>query len=265
MLIRWATALILIPFIIYGALELPTFYLLFVTGGIFSLALWEWSNLANISVQWQRYLYLFFAEILMVVAWQVPPQTLMTLALIFWVFALLQMWKYPVGIEVLRAHPWLSGVIGYFVLIPCWAAINYLHSLSPAMLLIFLFLIWSSDSGAYLAGYFFGKHKLSPTISPKKTWEGLVGGVLMSLLFVTTGYFYFSLDMEMGLIWLALCWSAVLVGMLSDLYESMFKRIRNVKDSGALLPGHGGILDRLDSLTASAPFFVVIMILLKWI
>ncbi|WP_299252722.1 phosphatidate cytidylyltransferase [uncultured Cytophaga sp.] len=115
-----------------------------------------------------------------------------------------------------------------------------------------LFLIWANDIGAYFAGKYFGKHKLFERISPKKTWEGSAGGLLTAILFTYLLYTYigiFSIP-----VWIGLCIVTVIAGSLGDLVESMIKRTLNVKDSGTLLPGHGGFLDRFDALIFAIPF-----------
>lgn len=115
-----------------------------------------------------------------------------------------------------------------------------------------LFLIWANDVGAYFVGKFLGKHKLFERISPKKTWEGSVGGLLTAILFTYLLYTYFGLFSVPK--WMGLCVVTVVSGSLGDLVESMIKRTLNVKDSGTLLPGHGGFLDRFDALIFAIPF-----------
>jgi phosphatidate cytidylyltransferase len=115
-----------------------------------------------------------------------------------------------------------------------------------------LFLIWANDVGAYFVGKFLGKHKLFERISPKKTWEGSVGGLLTAILFTYLLYTYFGLFSVPK--WMGLCVVTVISGSLGDLVESMIKRTLNVKDSGTLLPGHGGFLDRFDALIFAIPF-----------
>ncbi|MGV3539707.1 MAG: phosphatidate cytidylyltransferase, partial [Rufibacter sp.] len=122
-----------------------------------------------------------------------------------------------------------------------------------------MFLIWASDTGAYAAGKSFGKHKLFPRISPGKTWEGWVGGVVLSLVVAyVLSLFYQDLALEH---WLGMAVLVSIFGVLGDLVESMLKRSLGVKDSGTLIPGHGGILDRFDSLILVVPFLVAFLML----
>lgn len=130
----------------------------------------------------------------------------------------------------------------------------------PQNILGFLFILWASDTGAYFAGRFLGKHKLFERLSPKKTWEGFFGGLLLALTvawIISMYYTQFSRST-----WLAIGLIIVITGALGDLVESMFKRSIAIKDSGHLLPGHGGILDRFDGLFISAPFVFVYLLLL---
>jgi phosphatidate cytidylyltransferase len=127
-------------------------------------------------------------------------------------------------------------------------SINY----NPNILLGYFFLVWTSDTGAYLAGRAFGKHKLFERISPKKTWEGFIGGLILSVIIAYVLSVYFT---ELKLIhWIVTSVIIVVTGAYGDLVESMFKRSTGVKDSGKLMPGHGGVLDRFDAVLFSAPF-----------
>ncbi len=149
--------------------------------------------------------------------------------------------------------------MGLMVLIPCWLAINFIRNIpeSGIYILLYLFvLIWGADSGAYFAGKLWGKTKIAPKVSPGKTWEGL-GGALIVTLIITLGTLY-GVHTPYRL-WAFVCLITVVTILFSvagDLFESMLKRNAGLKDSGRLLPGHGGILDRIDSLTAAAPVFL---------
>lgn len=122
----------------------------------------------------------------------------------------------------------------------------------PETILGFLFILWASDTGAYFAGRFLGKHKLFERVSPKKTWEGVVGAIVLAGL---TAYFTAGFATNLNLMnWMIIAGIIVLTGTLGDLVESLFKRSIKIKDSGSLLPGHGGILDRFDGLFLAAPF-----------
>jgi len=129
------------------------------------------------------------------------------------------------------------------------------NSYEPSKILGILFILWSSDTGAYLSGKAFGKHKLFERISPKKTWEGTIGGGILALAVAYIVSIYFTGFNVMD--WMIIALIIVILGNLGDLVESLFKRTIDVKDSGTILPGHGGILDRFDSLIISIPFIFI--------
>ncbi|MBN1253310.1 MAG: phosphatidate cytidylyltransferase [Bacteroidales bacterium] len=145
------------------------------------------------------------------------------------------------------------GLLSYFVFEPIFSE-NYM----PYILLGYFFLIWSSDSGAYIVGSLIGKHKLFERISPKKTWEGFFGGAAFSLL---AAYILSLFIKQVSLVdWIVISLLTVVFGTFGDLVESLLKRMVDVKDSGHILPGHGGILDRFDSILISAPIIFIYLL-----
>jgi phosphatidate cytidylyltransferase len=176
-------------------------------------------------------------------------QALFALAAFFWiVLAPLWMWR---GVQ---PHQTLwTGAAGFAVLVPAGLAMVWLE---PLAVLLVLVLVWIADSAAYFVGRAWGRRKLAPTVSPGKTWEGVAGGLVGAVLYAII----IALFTDRGA-WLALVATAILLGMVSivgDLFESAAKRQAGVKDSGTLLPGHGGILDRIDSATAALPLAALI-------
>jgi phosphatidate cytidylyltransferase len=146
----------------------------------------------------------------------------------------------------------VTFVCGALIIVPAWLALDSLYLRSPELLLFALLIVWIADIGAYFAGKAFGKVKLAPKISPGKTWEGVIGGLCAVVALSVAGSMVLALDIAVLLPF------SVAVGMLSivgDLTVSMFKRSAGVKDSGSLFPGHGGILDRIDSVSAAVPLF----------
>lgn len=141
------------------------------------------------------------------------------------------------------------GLLNYIVMFPNYLCTNFYH---PEIIIGFLFLIWAGDVGAFFVGRKFGKHKLFERISPKKTWEGFFGGMGFALVVaIAMSFFFTSISM---IDWVAISLITTVFGTLGDLVESQFKRGLEIKDSGQILPGHGGILDRFDSLVLSTPF-----------
>jgi phosphatidate cytidylyltransferase len=147
--------------------------------------------------------------------------------------------------------------IGLDLLWICVHDLVYLQEVYGGGMLLYLFsLVWLADIGAYFSGRKFGKHKLAPTISPGKTWEGLVGGLLANLVWII-GIYQLSSGWGLGFPqFLLISLATSLISVVGDLFESILKREAGVKDSGKLLPGHGGVLDRVDSVIAAAPIFV---------
>src|SRR6266851_1649425 len=151
-------------------------------------------------------------------------------------------------------------LVGWLVLIATWVAVVQLQARSPALLLALMAIVWVADSAAYFAGRRFGKRKLAPAISPGKTWEGVYGALIavavyaLALLPFAEGAGYSAAIVPSSVIvWVALVLALTGVSIVGDLFESQLKRNRGVKDSGKLLPGHGGVLDRIDALLAALP------------
>jgi phosphatidate cytidylyltransferase len=141
-------------------------------------------------------------------------------------------------------------VAGVAVLLPTWAALLYLHARGPGVLLGVMAIVWIADTAAYFAGRYFGRHKLAPVISPGKTWEGVAGAFVAVALYAAA----LSTVVGMPLLSLLVMVSGLLyLSVLGDLFESWIKRVSGMKDSGTVLPGHGGVLDRIDALTSTLP------------
>jgi phosphatidate cytidylyltransferase len=185
-------------------------------------------------------------------------QILFILACAFWLVVvplwLARGWK--------PAQPWLVGLAGWLVLLPTWVAFLLVRDGSPWLLITLMVIVFAADIGAYFAGRAFGKTKLAPSVSPNKTWEGVVGGLVLVMAYFLawftalkySGQAAWSAPLLAFDGWLPLVFLALAgVSVLGDLYESWMKRSVGVKDSGTLLPGHGGVLDRIDALTAALP------------
>ena len=171
---------------------------------------------------------------------------LILLAVAFWLLVaplwLLGRWHAP--------HALVRAAVGVVVLLPTFAALLYLHARGPAVLLGVMAVVWIADTAAYFSGRFFGRHKLAPAISPGKTWEGVAGA------FVALALYAAAVSRWGALPWLPLflmVWGLLYLSVLGDLFESWIKRVSGMKDSGAMLPGHGGVLDRIDALTSTLP------------
>jgi phosphatidate cytidylyltransferase len=180
---------------------------------------------------------------------------LMAATSVFWLTALVWVRRYPAD-AARWDRPFLMLAIGLLLLVPTWAGLVQLHGQSPWWLMYVLLLVWGADTGAYFAGRRFGKVKLAPAVSPAKTREGLYGGLITTTLIMLAAAFYLKLAGLQLLLFAATSAVTVLASVLGDLFESMVKRRAGIKDSGKIFPGHGGALDRIDSITAAAPVFL---------
>jgi phosphatidate cytidylyltransferase len=257
---RIITACILIPIIVLGVFYLPSSTFSLAIAIILSLAAWEWSLLAGFSKIWQRVLYIgllwwgfSMAQLLLV-------KVTLWIGLVWWLLVFCLILFYPkVNKRLFRG--WPSCLLSFFVFIPFLIALNTLHKMSSGNVLFVLCLIWAADSGAYFFGTIWGKHKLAPKISPGKTVEGLCGGIVTALIVAVIFAVFAKIEFSKLLPWAVLIILVLLFSVLGDLFESIMKRQAGVKDSGQWIPGHGGILDRIDSLTAAVPIFTLGLLL----
>ena len=182
---------------------------------------------------------------------------ILTISSVWWIGNILWVALYP-------KYPcfWYSSwgvrlANGLLIFVPMLLALAALQKQNPEIAFLLLVLIWSADSGALVTGKTIGKHKLCPQVSPRKTIEGAVGGILTTIIVMAiyVGFMNEILTVNQYLIFGILAFLTAVYSIVGDLFESLYKRISNTKDSGNLLPGHGGIFDRIDSLTAAAPIF----------
>lgn len=269
---RIITALILAPLMLAGIYLLPDHYFRLFIGLIVLLGVWEWANISGFSQRWQKAL---LSLVMIGILWLVhtlvsvasPAWAYMVLSILFW-------WLIATGVII--RHPvssgWLSScslrlLIAVPVLGGFWMGLVWLKNQPEANLLLtwLMALVWGADIGAYFAGRQFGNRKLAPNVSPGKTWAGVYGGMATSILVsVVVAGSYLSMQGLVNWFWLLILSAAVVVlSVIGDLFESLLKRNRGIKDSSALLPGHGGILDRIDSLCAATPMFVLLWFVLS--
>ncbi len=272
---RLITAAILVPLFLWAVIALPTHVLALVFLLVVAAGAWEWAALAGVNACSQRTAYAAAVAVLIVLlypALQAPALVYLILAaaLAWWTAAL--MWinraesrdAPPAGGEV-DSPDWRLLLIGFVVLVPTWVALVLLHrNGTPGLyLMLSLFVIvWGADSGAYFAGRRWGRRKLAPRVSPGKTWEGAGGGLAVVVPAMAVAAWLMDYDWGNLFSFVLLGIVTAMFSIVGDLLESLMKRRRGVKDSGAILPGHGGILDRIDSLTAAAPVFVLGLLLL---
>lgn len=276
---RVLTALAMAPVAIAGILLLPTPWLVALAAALFLAGLWEWFKLAEIDDPLSRTVLLLVNLLVMVaLSWGsrttsggtlVLFQIAVVVGVVWWLLACLWL-KHPRFASDHDTHARafkLAG--GTLAVVPAWCALALLHASDPApslvpgvprghvWLLVALAIVWAGDTGAYFFGRAFGRRKLAPTISPNKTIEGLFGGVACALP-VALGFAWLAGATREQLPWVLLvALVTVLASVVGDLFESLLKRHVGVKDSGDVLPGHGGILDRIDAVLAALPVFAL--------
>lgn len=270
---RIITALVLAPIAIGGIFFLPPLGFALFTGVIITLGAWEWANMSGIERQAGRVGYAAVVAILLYGLLNVPAITVLWLSLLWWAVCLVLVSRYPSGAGGWGSVP-VRAVMGLFVLVPAWVGLNHLRtggfefgtvtSNLLAILYVF-FVVWVADIGAYFAGRAFGKAKLAPRVSPGKSWAGVWGGVAAVAVLALAASALAAADLMQTLLLVFASLITGLVSVLGDLLESMLKRFRGIKDSSQLLPGHGGVMDRIDSLTAAIPVFALLLSLLGWL
>lgn len=259
--LRILTAVLLVPSVVAGVLWLPTGILEILTAAVCLVALWEWARLVPAPSMLPLPALLVLAAALMTALWyaglSVVGPYVAGLAMGWWVVACVWLRGNGFGGSGTQGLRLLKSVAGLFVVIPAWTVFGAMHAgaIGPPWVLLALAIVWAADISAYFAGRHFGRTRLAPSISPGKTrigaWGGLGGGLLVALV----GSVLLHLGAERGLGLLVLAAVTVGASIIGDLFESMVKRQSGAKDSSALLPGHGGLFDRLDSLFAALPVF----------
>lgn len=254
---RVITASILASLALAVVFLLPLYWYKLVIAAVVIMGAWEWSNFVTrrTSVRWAYIALVALLILILQLNFERLMLPVLMLSALFWMFALVVVHRYP-QVGFIHAHLG-KALIGLLVLLPVWVAMVGLRASDQGELLIavlFAF-VWGADIGAYFSGKRFGRHKLMPAVSPGKTVEGFVGGLAVCLLIAIGVSLVLEFDYSAAIALMLLAIVTGLISVLGDLFESLFKRESGVKDSGSILPGHGGILDRIDSLTAAAPIF----------
>jgi phosphatidate cytidylyltransferase len=264
---RIVTALILLALLLPSLFFLPQAYWAGLVALFIGVAAWEWGGLLGFD-QTKRVLtgaaqaMLCAAAVLLdpaAIDGALSPWVMVSygIAALFWCavipFWLRAKWKLPHGLPGL--------LVGLVVLFPTWLALVQLRVTGPGVLLAIMATVWMADIAAYFSGKTFGKHKLAPTISPGKTWEGAIGAGIGVVLYGVALRLGFSFE-PVGLpLWVLGLLAVTAISIMGDLYESMLKRQAGIKDSSNVLPGHGGVLDRIDSLTSTLPVVALLWLL----
>jgi phosphatidate cytidylyltransferase len=274
---RIITAVILAPLAILAILFLPVELFKIAVAGVVALGAYEWAKMSGINGRASK--VTFMALILIIcgvlilavdgqaVWYQSELNTLyksiLSIAAVWWAVSLVMILTYPKYSSVWKENIPIRAAFGVLTLIPTWVAIislrTNLYEVDPfygaSLIFYVLGIVWAADIGAFFCGVKFGKHKLRPNVSPGKSIEGLLGGIMASLAIIAFAALHYQFDASRIGMHILIGVITVAVSALGDLNESMFKRCAGIKDSGKLLPGHGGVMDRIDSLTAAFPVF----------
>jgi len=267
---RVITAAILAPLAVLIVLFAPNGLFALVAALAFLGAGWEWTRLAGLKSAAARGAMLAVLAILFALAWRLRSPALWSLLLIagvaWWLLACNWLRHFAFGAAPTRENRNIKLLAGVFVIVPAWVALVQIHDDSHAhgqfWTLLALLIVWAADIGAYFSGRRFGRRKLAPQISPGKTWAGAWGALAAGVAVVLVGGWLLGARGAplFGLALLALV--VVPASIVGDLLESLMKRHAQVKDSGSLIPGHGGLMDRLDSVFAALPVFALGLLLL---
>jgi len=259
---RILTASIVAPIAVFSILVFTQTGFALALTLILIISSWEYCDLIQIKHLAGKALYALL--ILLVTYFLSNSPSSLSLVLyaagVWWLIALIWVVMFPQGSSLLRKSLVVKLINGLFIFAPMAISLLALHLQDKVLVLFLLILIWAADIGAYFAGTFFGKTKLCLNVSPGKTFEGVYGGIALTQV-AAISYVYISIEtpsLNDFLIFSFLALVVALVSVLGDLFESVLKRIAQVKDSGNIFPGHGGLLDRIDSLTSAAPIFILL-------
>ncbi|MGI1987172.1 phosphatidate cytidylyltransferase [Shewanella glacialipiscicola] len=277
---RIITAIWLIPLVLGAIFILPANYFAWALVAVFLIAAKEWGRIIDNQCDVTHWSFTCTIGILLIAINLIVPidavwlsnqlhpiyLAILYIGALWWAVSLFLVFTYPKSAAFWQNNPMFKSMFGQLTLIPCFVALIALKSISsqaspyygPVLVLLVMLIVWAADTGAYFVGKAMGKTKLMPAVSPAKTLEGLLGGLVTTML-VVAGVMHYSPEQELGLV-VAVTLFVALVSALGDLSESMFKRAGGIKDSGTILPGHGGVLDRIDSLTAALPVFTLVYI-----
>ena len=264
---RLLTILILVPLLVWAIYSASAFYFAVATMLVCTWIAWEWAYVCKLGSLPLRAFYTLICLAGCILNWiygAIAWYFLLS-ALVLWVLALYLVIDFARGsTSAMQKNNLIPPLLGLFFIPALWLCLTILRSLyiSPALVMYALLIVWLSDSAAYVTGRLWGKHKLAPRVSPKKTWAGVYGAVFACFILSFIGHYWFVLPWgHTGLLLFATLVSG-LWSVVGDLFESVLKRKSGIKDSGTLLPGHGGILDRTDALLAGVPWFTLCVLLL---
>ncbi|MCK5811234.1 MAG: phosphatidate cytidylyltransferase [Cocleimonas sp.] len=256
---RVITGVLLALAVLLGVLLLPsTLFAVISMIVLVTLAGWEWANLTGFKHDKPRSIFIALLLLIAIISylWTASHSILITISALWWVYALTLLYHYKSD-KSFQNKSWLLPISSFWILIPAWLSLIALHAQTPVLVLYLVFLVAIADSSAYFAGKTMGLTKLAPNLSPGKTIEGFKGALFGSSIWALLACFYFGYSFGHSIIFILLSLLVAAISVAGDLYESLLKREAGEKDSGTILPGHGGILDRIDGLLAALPVFTL--------
>jgi phosphatidate cytidylyltransferase len=266
---RTLTALLLAPLVIGLILLTPTWLFAPIVAITFLAAMWEWTRLSGLQDMASRVALLVFTTALLALCWWARDTLwsplLIGLGVLGWIAAGQWLRHFAFAAAPTRESLLFKLGAGLLVIVPAWVAAVAIHGAGQYghwWTLLALFIVWAADIGAYFSGRQFGRRKLAPTISPGKTWAGVYGAFVAGAVVALCGGLLLGVHGGQLAGLLVLSVATVVASIVGDLLESLMKRHAAVKDSGSLFPGHGGLLDRLDSVFAALPVFAIGKLLL---
>jgi phosphatidate cytidylyltransferase len=256
---RLITSLVLFLSIGAAFVYLPPLYWGLLVLAVTSIGAWEWAGMSKFNKAFSL-IYSAFVLFLGLFVILYSPQS-MQVVIIWGVLASALFWLLVVPF-LLAFTPkinnrFIMAVLGLIAIVPFGLTLIALREINPLLLVVFAMTVWIADSSAYFAGKRFGKHKLAPSISPGKTWEGVLGAFVAITIYATL----LSYLTHQSYWFVFVFWGVMVLSIMGDLFESLIKRQAGIKDSGNLLPGHGGVLDRIDGLTSSLPLVMFLLTL----
>ena len=250
---RLLTVLCLVPLILFAIYYTNVWLLGTVVLMLVVIGGWEWSQLIPINAVMNKVIFILILLLMVGLSWYWFSVWL-NIGLLLWCIILFAVLTFPASQAYWGSRALVGGTC--LLLLPLFVntfIAIYEHSHGADLIVYILCLVWATDIGAYLAGKQWGGHKLIPMVSPGKTVEGAMGGFIFAALVAVVGYFYFNIQAPFT--WFLVAFITILISMFGDLFISMLKRRSKIKDTGNIFPGHGGVLDRIDSLLAALPVF----------
>ena len=259
---RLLTAFLMGPIILWGIFSLPENWFAISAVVLVTMGAWEWSALTGLAKTSHRSMFVLlslflFVSVLFLQNANINLAIILT-SLVWWIISIPLLLSYPFSDKNIIHLKFIKGAVGIVLLLATLISMVLIRSNSyygPEFVLYVILLIWFADSGAYFAGRALGKNKLLPNVSPGKTWEGVAGAIAITLIMSVVAIYILNISSSETIPFILVTIVTVVYSVVGDLSESMFKRMSHIKDSGHILPGHGGILDRIDSLMSALPVF----------